>query len=96
MVKYRGELDLNGFKISCYVLDDGSRVISGSAMQKSLKMIDEDEIKPSGTRLTRYLTQKKLNPFISKYLDGGHLDPTLGKPIWWTGSKWVDANGEDA
>lgn len=75
VVKYRGELDLNGIKIPCYVLSDGTRVISGNAMQKSLKMIDEDEVKPSGTRLTRYLTQKTLNPFISKYLDGGHLDP---------------------
>lgn len=75
VVKYRGELDLSGFKIPCYVLDDGSRVISGFAMQKSLKMIDEDEQRPSGTRLARYLTQKTLNPFISKYLDGGHLDP---------------------
>lgn len=75
IVKYRGELDLNGFKIPCYVLDDGSRVISGAAMQRSLKMIDEDEVKPSGTRLARYLNQKTLNPFISKYLDSGHLEP---------------------
>ena len=75
VVKYRGELDLNGFKIPCYVLDDGSRVISGLAMQRSLKMIDEDEVKPSGTRLTRYINQKTLNPFIDRYLSGGHLNP---------------------
>ena len=74
-VKYRGELDLNGLKIPCYVLEDGTRVISGSEMQRSLKMIDEDEVNPSGTRLTRYLSQKTLNPFISKYLDDGQLDP---------------------
>lgn len=75
VVKFRGVLDLNGIEIPCYVLSDGTRVISGNAMQKALNMIDEDEVKPSGTRLTRYLSQKTLNPFISKYLDDGQLDP---------------------
>lgn len=75
VVKYRGELDLNGIKIPCYVLSDGTRVISGFAMQKSLKMIDEDEARPSGTRLARYLNQKTLNPFFSKYLGDGQLEP---------------------
>lgn len=75
VVKYRGELDLNGFKIPCYVLDDSSRIISGNAMQKALRMTDEEDVNPSGTRLTRYLSQKTLNPFIIKYLDGGHLNP---------------------
>lgn len=52
VVKFRGVLDLNGIEIPCYVLSDGTRVISGNAMQKALNMIDEDEVKPSGTRLT--------------------------------------------
>ena len=24
------------------------------------------------------------------------FDTNLNKPIWWTGTKWVDANGTDA
>ena len=24
-----------------------------------------------------------------------YFDTTLNKPIWWTGSKWVDATGAD-
>lgn len=56
-------------------MSDGTRVISGFAMQKSLKMIDEDEARPSGTRLARYLNQKTLNPFFSKYLGDGQLEP---------------------
>ena len=25
-----------------------------------------------------------------------YFDTDLGKPVWWTGSKWVDATGADA
>lgn len=33
---------------------------------------------------------------IDKYLIGKlYFDTTLNKPIWWTGSKWVDATGTD-
>lgn len=78
IVKYRGELDLNGVKIPCYVLEDGTRVISGRGMQESLKMVDvEDGQKTSGARLTRYFNQKTLNPFFSKYLASGHFEPII-------------------
>lgn len=78
IVKYRGELDLNGFKIPCYVLDDGTRVISGRGMQEALNMVDTEEGKrTSGTRLARYLNQKSLNPFISKYLSLDHFSPII-------------------
>lgn len=80
VVKYRGELDLNGIKIPCYVLDDNTRVISGRGMQEALKMVDStdedgNKLQTAGTRLTRYLEQKTLNPFISKYLDLDHFVP---------------------
>lgn len=86
VVKYRGELDLSGIKIPCYVLEDGTRVISGRGMQEALNMVDTDDGKrTAGTRLARYLSQKSLNPFISKYLDTGHFSPIictdLGKTI---------------
>ncbi len=86
IVKYRGELNLSGIKIPCYVLDDGTRVISGRGVQEALKMVDIEEGKrTAGTRLARYLSQKTLNPFISKYLESGHFQPIictdLGKTI---------------
>lgn len=28
-------------------------------------------------------------------LGQNYFDTTLGKPIWWTGSGWVDALGDD-
>ena len=78
MVKYRGELDLNGTKIPCYVLGNGTRVISGRGMQEALKMVDtEDGKQTAGTRLVRYLNQKSLNPFISKYIELDHLSPLV-------------------
>lgn len=36
-VKYRGELNLGGMVIPCYVLEDGTRVLSGRGMILSLK-----------------------------------------------------------
>lgn len=78
-ITYEGVLDLNGLKIPCYVLEDGTRVLSGRGMQETLKMIDsEDESKlTSGTRLTRYLEQKSLQPFIYKDKEPGHFDPIV-------------------
>ena len=31
----------------------------------------------------------------NKYNDFQYFDTTLGKPIWWNGTKWVDATGTD-
>ena len=67
-VKYRGVLNLGEMPIPCYVLEDGTRVLSGRGMQEALKMVDEAEEgrQTAGTRLSRYLSQKSLKPFIYK------------------------------
>lgn len=75
-VRNRGELDLSGIKISCYVLEDGTRVLSGRGMQEALKMVDDNK-KTSGHRIIRYLNQKTLNPFIYKDKPSGHYDPIV-------------------
>ncbi|CAJ0866271.1 13983_t:CDS:10, partial [Entrophospora sp. SA101] len=41
--KYKGELDLVGFKISCYVLEDGRRILSNRGTARVLKMTDEGD-----------------------------------------------------
>jgi P63C domain len=76
-IKYEGELDLNGFKIPCYVLEDGTRVLSARAMQNSLKMVDKvtDGKQTAGTRLVRHLSQKSLKPFIFKDKGVDHFQP---------------------
>ncbi len=74
---YEGELDLNGSIINCYVLRDGTRILSGREMQRALSMVDEAEEgkQTAGTRLSRYLSQKSLNPFIFKDKDKDHFEP---------------------
>ena len=37
------------FTIPCYVLDDGTRILSGRGMQEALKMVDE------ATKVAEYL-----------------------------------------
>ena len=76
-IKFEGVLELNNIDIDCYVLEDGTRVLSGREMQKVLSMVDESEkgTQKSGTRLTRYLNQKSLLPFIYKGKSKDHFEP---------------------
>ncbi len=76
-ITHQGELNLNGFKIPCYILEDGTRILSGRGTQEILKMVDsDDDSKPtSGARLNRYLEQKSLQPFIYKGREAGHFEP---------------------
>ena len=75
-ILHEGILDLAGIQIPCYVLDDGTRVLSGSAMQNALKLQEETDNR-SGTRLARYLGQKSLEPFIYKGKEHGHYNPII-------------------
>lgn len=69
---------MNGLKIPCYVLNDGTRVLSGRGLQEALKMVDIEEGKQTaGTRLSRYLSQKSLKPFVDKYLPMDHFSPII-------------------
>lgn len=71
---HEGEIVLGETIIPCYVLEDGTRVLSGNAMQNALKLQEEYETK-SGTRLARYLNQKTLEPFIYKGKNPDHYSP---------------------
>ena len=76
---HEGEINLAGLIIPCYVLDDGTRILSGRAMQTALKMVDDAEEGKgtAGTRLTRYLEQKSLKPFIYKGKEADHYEPII-------------------
>ena len=43
------------------------------------------------TNLTTSKRQSYTPLRIGEYV----FDTDLGKPVWWTGEKWVDANGAD-
>ncbi|NDV70261.1 hypothetical protein [Dysgonomonas sp. 25] len=53
-ISHEGEITLGNVVIPCYVLEDGTRVLSGNAMQSALKLQEESDSK-SGTRLARYM-----------------------------------------
>jgi len=76
-IQHEGELNLGGMIIPCYVLDDGTRVLSGRGMQEALNMVDDsdDSKQKAGTRLNRYLEQKSLKPFIYKEKEPDHFEP---------------------
>lgn len=80
-IKHEGELKLtNGIVIPCYVLENGTRVVSGRGMQEALKLVDElppESGQKPGTRLTRYLDQKSLKPFIYKDKEPDHFKPLI-------------------
>lgn len=42
-IKYEGELDLNGLKIPCYVLEDGRRVLSTISKLDCVNFIEMTE-----------------------------------------------------
>lgn len=78
LIKHEGKLDLGGFQIDCFVLEDGTRMLSAREMQRALKMVDDDtSYQVAGTRLLRYLDQKSLKPFIYKEKEEGHYDPII-------------------
>ena len=72
-IRCKGELHLGDFSIPCYVLEDGRRVLSGRGMQLALNMVDEDN--RTSARLTRYLSQETLKPFIYRGKSIGHFEP---------------------
>lgn len=76
-ITHEGEIKLGNFAIPCYVLGDGTRVLSGRGMQEALKMVDEaeDGKQTSGTRLQRYFNQKTLETFIYKDKEQDHYNP---------------------
>lgn len=78
-VKFDGVLELNNINIDCYVLEDGTRVLSSREMQRALSMVDslDDGKQTAGTRLTRYLNQKSMKPFIYKGKEQDHYKPII-------------------
>lgn len=71
-IKCKGELNLADTIIPCYVLEDGTRVLSGRKMQEALKIVDGTI---SGAQMGKFLAQKSLKPFISRYLNSANFSP---------------------
>ena len=69
-----GELDLNGIKVSCAVLEDGTRVLVNRSLSTALGIKgggaywQKKRINPGEVRLPEYLSANYLSPFISDEL----------------------------
>ena len=71
------KLVLGGVEVDCYVTDDGERLIAGRGMQDVLKLLDENipRQQKAGSRMTRLLNNKVLNPLIYKGKSADHFAP---------------------
>lgn len=74
-ITHEGEITLGNTVIPCYVLEDGTRVLSGMKMQEALCMSNEGD--KSGSRLGRFLEQKTLEPFIYKEKTSANYAPIV-------------------
>lgn len=76
-ITHEGEINLGNFIIPCYVLEDGTRVLSGLKMQNALQMLDDsdDPSQSGGSRLSRHLNQLSLQPYLYKGKSRNHYDP---------------------
>ena len=73
-IKYEGTLNLAGFELPCYVLEDGRRVLSGRAMQETLRIVDN---KKAGTKLPDFLGSSTLKPFIINKKEAACYEPII-------------------
>ncbi len=78
-ITHQGKITLAGIEIPCYVTESGVRLLSGRGMQDALKLMDDSVVEKSGSRLTRLLNNKTLNPFIFNGKSLGHLEPIKGR-----------------
>ena len=76
IIKYDGELNLNGLKISCYVLQDGRRILSTSGMHKALAIVNDEKERSSG-RLAEILSSKHVSSCISNENLSAKISPIL-------------------
>jgi len=87
-ITHEGKLNLIDHEINCYVLKDGTRVLSGRGIQETLKLVDDPT--SSGTRILRLLGQTSLEPFLYKDRDKNHFEPI----VCYSGKKKI--NGYEA
>ena len=76
---FSGELDLNGFKISCAVLEDGTRVLVNRSLANALGIKGGgtywQKKRSGGAVLPEYLSAKYLEPYISPGLKEKFSNP---------------------
>lgn len=72
---HTGAIKISGLEIPCYVLEDETRVISYRGMNKAFGMTEG-----GAQKLPRFLSQKAIQPFISKDLAARITEPIRVNP----------------
>jgi len=67
-ILHEGEITLGDNIIPCYVLEDGTRVLSTSAMQRALGVIGNEPTQRSSKRLDEILSSKAVSRFATEDL----------------------------
>lgn len=73
-IKYEGFLTIGSVQLPCYVLSNGTRVLSGRKMQETLHIVDDNI---SGTKMPQFIANSKLKPFIFNEKDAAHFEPIV-------------------
>lgn len=89
-ILYEGELQLGDKTIQCYVLEDGTRALSKSEMQRALGVIGNEPAQRSSKRLDEILSSKQVSRFISEDLMSSKLS-TIDAAWKGTSIKLYDA-----
>lgn len=76
-IKHEGELSLGEVKVTCYILSDGTRVLSTAGMQRALGVIGNEPNQRSSGRLDEILTSKAVKASISTNYDASIFKPIL-------------------
>jgi hypothetical protein len=64
-ITHEGILNLGDFKIPCYILEDGTRILSTAAMQKALLITTPESSHRTGSMIDKFLSgSKSLKQFI--------------------------------
>lgn len=71
-IKYDGILHIGELEIPCYVLTDGTRILSRRKTQEALKIVDDTK---SGTKLPNFIANSTIKPFIFKDKEAAHFEP---------------------
>lgn len=77
---HAGVLKVGDLEIPCYVLDDGTRILSQRGLNEVFGITHGGASKDGGQNLPRYVGQKSLEPFIPKELTAGISDPIRFTP----------------
>ncbi len=93
---HQGELDLNGFNVSCAVLEDGTRVLVNRSLATALGIKGsgaywQKKKEGKGALLPEYVSANYLKPFMSN-----ELHAKLTKPIGYESTKGVETEGVQA